>query len=116
MFKDCDSHMPRKEGLAIDGLIQNLEKIIQDENGRVIIEAIRRDEFVLDLEIGCNESLLKKKKTCLSDSCIIMTFTRVIFQYSHFLLELFQMQMIILILVMWNQLWHLSCKALVLRS
>ena len=26
MFKDCDNHMPRREGLAIDGFIQNLEK------------------------------------------------------------------------------------------
>ena len=54
--------MPRREGLAIDGLIQNLDKIIQDENGRIIIEAIGRDEFGLDLELECNESLLLKKQ------------------------------------------------------
>ena len=66
MFKDCDNHMPRREGLAIDGLIQNLDKIIQVENGRIIIEAIQRDEFGIDLELGCNESLLKKQHARLS--------------------------------------------------
>ena len=45
MFKDCDNHMPRREGLAIDGLIQNLEKKIQDENGTIIIEAIQHGDF-----------------------------------------------------------------------
>ena len=66
MLEACDNHMPRREGLAIDGLIQNLDKRIQDENGKTIIEAIRRDEFGLDFELGCNESLLKKQHARLS--------------------------------------------------
>ena len=59
--------MPRRgEGLAIDGLIQNLEKKNHDENGTIIIEAIIRDEVGIYLELGCNESLLKKQHARLS--------------------------------------------------
>ena len=109
--------MPRREGLAIDGLIQNLDKRIQDENGRVIIEAIRRDEFGLDLKVGCNESLLKKQHSHLSRALERLSQEL----YSKILISSFnwskiQMQVIILILLMWNQLWHLSYKALVSRS
>ena len=37
VFKDCDNCMPRGEGFAIDGLIQNLDKRIQDEDGEKLL-------------------------------------------------------------------------------
>ena len=43
--KDFDNCMPRSEAFVIDSLMQILDKRIQDEDGRRIIEAIRRDEF-----------------------------------------------------------------------
>ena len=59
--KDFDNCMPRSEAFLIDSLMQISDKRIQDEDGRRIIEAIRHDEFGLDLELECNESLLLKK-------------------------------------------------------
>ena len=55
MLKDFGSCMLGSEGLAIDALTQISDKRIQDEYGRKIIEAIRCDEFGLDLELERNE-------------------------------------------------------------
>ena len=57
-------------------------------NTEPFIEAIRRDEFGLDLELECNESLLLKKQHARLSRALHCLSQELYSQDSHFLLEL----------------------------
>ncbi|KAH9313381.1 hypothetical protein KI387_028416, partial [Taxus chinensis] len=76
---DCDICLPKSE-----------VSLNQEEHAKGIIEAIRREEFGLDLELHCNESNLLRKQHARLGRAMHCLSQELYSQDSHFLLELVQ--------------------------
>ncbi|KAH9288605.1 hypothetical protein KI387_032722, partial [Taxus chinensis] len=87
--KDCVISMPKSEGSLRCGLVQ-IPDTSQEEDAKRIIEAIRCEEFGLDLEFQCNETNLLKKQHARLGRALHCLSQELYSRDSHFILELVQ--------------------------